>query len=234
MLDAKGDPPHRDGLRGRGGSSPGANPDQRPEECVGVLFPLILLRCSNRSSNDDLSIRRISSHGFWAQAKPRRRLPRANPQMPHIDLDHFIATREGRTPQQIIDEDGEARFRQLETSALRDVLLDDSVYVVALGGGAWTVEQNRALINEHDGFTVWLDAPFQLCWQRIRAAAPLARSPATGKRHAASTRSGVPFMRWQRCMFERRKKEARMTRQQKLWTPYCMEQLMCSKTIVDE
>jgi shikimate kinase len=86
-----------------------------------------------------------------------------------IDLDHLIAEREGRTPQQIIDEDGETRFRERETSALCDVLEDDVARVVALGGGTWTIEQNRTLIAEQDGLTVWLDAPFELCWQRIRS-----------------------------------------------------------------
>ena len=41
--------------------------------------------------------------------------------------------------------------------------------VIALGGGAWTLQRNRELIAEHNGFTVWLDAPFELCWQRIAA-----------------------------------------------------------------
>lgn len=95
-----------------------------------------------------------------------------------IDLDHFISAREGRTPQQIIDEDGEARFREIETGALRAVFETDASYFVALGGGTWTIEQNRTLIAEQDGFTVWLDAPFELCWQRIRSSVdvrPLAR-----------------------------------------------------------
>ena len=95
-----------------------------------------------------------------------------------LDLDHFISQREGRTPQQIIDEDGEARFRERETSALRDVLEDDAACVVALGGGAWTMLATRTLIAEHDGLTVWLDAPFELCWQRIKSGVdvrPLAR-----------------------------------------------------------
>lgn len=109
-----------------------------------------------------------------------------------IDLDRFIAAREGRSIQQIIDEDGEARFRELETSALRDVLDDDAeAYVVALGGGAWTIEQNRALITEHDGFTVWLDVPFHVCWQRIRSVGdsrPLARNREKARRLYAERR----------------------------------------------
>ena len=95
-----------------------------------------------------------------------------------LDLDEFIAEREGRSIQKIIDEDGEARFRLTEESALREALENETARVIALGGGTWTREQNRALITEHDGFTVWLDAPFELCWQRIIRAGdirPLAR-----------------------------------------------------------
>ena len=40
--------------------------------------------------------------------------------------------------------------------------------VIALGGGAWTIERNRAALrSEPDCLTVWLDAPFDLCWRRV-------------------------------------------------------------------
>jgi shikimate kinase len=125
------------------------------------------------------SIRRIFITGFMAAGKTTlasflaRRLD-----CPMVDLDQLIREREGRSPQQVIDEDGEARFRELETRALRAVLENEASSIVALGGGAWTVEQNRALIAERGGFTIWLDAPFELCWQRIGSAGdsrPLAR-----------------------------------------------------------
>jgi shikimate kinase len=86
-----------------------------------------------------------------------------------VDLDSFITQREGRTPQAVIDEDGEERFRQLETEALNEVLEAKSARVIALGGGTWTLPHNRALISEHEGFTIWLDAPFELCWRRIES-----------------------------------------------------------------
>ena len=95
-----------------------------------------------------------------------------------LDLDQFIADREGRGPQIIINEEGEARFREIETAALRDALAGGAQRAVALGGGAWTIAENRALITAHDCLTVWLDAPFELCWRRIEAAGdarPLAR-----------------------------------------------------------
>ncbi|HYX41486.1 MAG TPA: shikimate kinase, partial [Pyrinomonadaceae bacterium] len=98
-----------------------------------------------------------------------------------IDLDQFIEQREGRTIKLIIDEDGEARFRELESGALRDALEIDGAQIIALGGGTWTIERNRALIHEHHGHTIWLDAPFELCWQRIASqdnSRPLARDKA--------------------------------------------------------
>ena len=98
---------------------------------------------------------------------------------PFVDLDNLIRAREGRTAQTIIEDEGEARFREIESVALRDVLERTEARVVALGGGAWTISHNRALIREHNGLTIWLDAPFELCWQRIEnqsdARRPLAR-----------------------------------------------------------
>ncbi|MDQ3684186.1 MAG: AAA family ATPase [Acidobacteriota bacterium] len=84
-----------------------------------------------------------------------------------LDLDDVIVEIEGRNARTIIDEDGEQPFREVETRALRELLENRAVRVVALGGGAWTIERNRELIAGHGCFTVWLDAPFELCWQRI-------------------------------------------------------------------
>ena len=95
-----------------------------------------------------------------------------------IDLDELIRKREGRTAQEIIDEDGEERFREIESEALRHALEAKRARIIALGGGAWTIPSNRARILEHEGFTVWLDAPFELCWRRIESegsARPFAR-----------------------------------------------------------
>ena len=94
-----------------------------------------------------------------------------------VDLDSFIREREGRSPAEIITQDGEAAFRELETLALRDVLQDRTPWVIALGGGTWIVPANRTLIALHDCMSIWLDAPFELCWERIttsQAGRPLA------------------------------------------------------------
>jgi len=102
-----------------------------------------------------------------------------------IDLDDLVTQRAGRTPRELIDEDGEAHFRELETEALRAALGGDGPAVVALGGGAWALERNRALADARGCLTVWLDAPFELCWRRVTeapGARPLARDEQQARR----------------------------------------------------
>ena len=84
-----------------------------------------------------------------------------------VDLDSFITERHGRSAAQIIQQDGEDRFREIETLALRDVLQNNDARVIALGGGTWTIPANRTLTGLHDCETVWLDVPFDVCWRRI-------------------------------------------------------------------
>jgi shikimate kinase len=94
-----------------------------------------------------------------------------------VDLDSFITEHEKRSPAEIIMQDGEDSFREIETLALRDVLQDKEAQVIALGGGTWTTPANRTLIALYDCLTVWLDVPFETCWQRITSgdvARPLA------------------------------------------------------------
>lgn len=96
-----------------------------------------------------------------------------------VDLDQSIVEREGRAIHELIAMDGEASFRETETEALQDALTRNTAGVIALGGGAWIIERNRLLIHAHQGYTVWLDAPFDLCWQRItsgEAVRPLAQN----------------------------------------------------------
>jgi shikimate kinase len=102
-----------------------------------------------------------------------------------IDLDRFITERTGRHPKEIIEQDGEPAFRQVETSLLSEVLKSGGAQVIALGGGAWTILENRALITEHQGQSVWLDVPFEVCWQRITGSVserPLARDREQARR----------------------------------------------------
>lgn len=96
-----------------------------------------------------------------------------------VDLDAQIEQLARRGPARIISEDGEQAFREKETTTLRELLGSDERAVVALGGGAWTIAVNRELIRAFEAVVVWLDAPFDLCWERIEKEAdsrPLAPS----------------------------------------------------------
>ena len=134
-----------------------------------------------------MSARRVVITGFMGAGKTTvgRALARRLGET-FLDLDDAVREAEGRGPRELIDEEGEAHFREAETRALRAVLEEGSARVVATGGGAWTFERNRELAAAHGCLSVWLDAPFELCLRRIREAGgasdrPLAREPARAR-----------------------------------------------------
>ena len=88
--------------------------------------------------------------------------------VPVVDLDDLITAKEGRTPAQLITESGELAFRAIESNTLRELLKTVPSGVIALGGGAWIEETNRELIDQYGCVSVWLDAPFEVCWGRIK------------------------------------------------------------------
>ena len=96
-----------------------------------------------------------------------------------IDLDSFIEKQEKRTIAAIIKNEGEARFRQIETENLRRILSRNNAKIVALGGGAWTIEENRRLIKQSQLTSVWLESTFEHCWRNISLSSrerPLAKN----------------------------------------------------------
>ena len=95
-----------------------------------------------------------------------------------LDLDYFIEEHEGRKIAQIIDSDGEEKYRQIEAKWLKQALDRSDARIFSLGGGAWTTESNRKLLKEHGFTSVWLEATFDHCWRNIslsRKDRPLAR-----------------------------------------------------------
>jgi shikimate kinase len=93
-----------------------------------------------------------------------------------IDLDRLIEQREGRSVREIFEARGESEFRRLEHEAIA-LCGQMSGTVIALGGGAYVAEANRARLREI-GLTVWLDCPLEICLRRVTgdAARPLLRS----------------------------------------------------------
>ena len=71
-------------------------------------------------------------------------------QLPFVDLDRVIETNAGMSIPQIMGQQGEPAFRNLEASALRETVGHASgvrSQVIALGGGALLREGNRAFVE---------------------------------------------------------------------------------------
>lgn len=101
-----------------------------------------------------------------------------------IDLDSVIVQSENRTIAEIIEQEGIEDFRRIETANLRQILETDA-RIIALGGGAWTIEENRRLIKARGFTTVWLESTFEHCWLNISASKrvrPLARNKSEARR----------------------------------------------------
>ncbi|HZF41775.1 MAG TPA: shikimate kinase [Blastocatellia bacterium] len=99
-----------------------------------------------------------------------------------IDLDLVIEAGAGCAIAELIEREGEERFREIETDTLREAVSRGAA-IIAPGGGAITRAENRELMSRL-GITVWLDAPFDLCWLRIQkdgATRPLAPDEATAR-----------------------------------------------------
>lgn len=94
-----------------------------------------------------------------------------------VDLDDVIEARAQKTVREIFAEFGEAHFRRLEREAIQ-ACSDLQNTVVALGGGAYVAEENRAILRRI-GKTIWLNCPLEVCLSRIArdGARPLAKSP---------------------------------------------------------
>ncbi|MEE8583465.1 MAG: shikimate kinase [Acidobacteriota bacterium] len=94
-----------------------------------------------------------------------------------LDLDASIEEGFGMTIAEIFETQGEAAFRQLEGQALRRADSQPPA-VIALGGGAFSSSQNRALIGQN-GVSVWLQVDPEEAAQRCLGlpGRPLAQDP---------------------------------------------------------
>lgn len=79
---------------------------------------------------------------------------------PLVDSDEEIKSRTGRAPSEIIREDGERAFRLIETQVLMDIC-KESGKVIATGGGAVTVPENRDLLRQN-GVVVYIERDLSL------------------------------------------------------------------------
>ena len=83
-----------------------------------------------------------------------------------VDLDQRIADAEQRTIPEIFAGGGELTFRAAERRALEDVVSERAA-VVATGGGLFSNPENRRLIVEGGGWSVFLDVAWSLLEARL-------------------------------------------------------------------
>ena len=82
--------------------------------------------------------------------------------LPFIDLDRVVETNAGMSIPQIIDQEGESAFRQMEADEL-SALATNGESIIALGGGALLRAENRTFA-EANGKIILLMADCRLCW----------------------------------------------------------------------
>jgi shikimate kinase / 3-dehydroquinate synthase len=97
---------------------------------------------------------------------------------PFVDTDELVERATGRTPAQLIEEQGEPAFRALERAAVTEACAIDGA-IIASGGGAILDPLNRWAFKEH-GLRVRLDAPVDVLAARLWAT-PVSR-PLLGDR----------------------------------------------------
>ena len=88
-----------------------------------------------------------------------------NLKLPFIDLDRIIETNAGKSIPQIMEQQGELTFRDLESAALKN-LLNEKESIVALGGGALLRDENRNFV-ESNGKVLLLMAELSTLLERL-------------------------------------------------------------------
>ena len=83
-----------------------------------------------------------------------------------VDVDHEIEKRTGVTIPVIFEIEGEAGFRQRESTLVNELSRNQDI-VLATGGGAVLLEENRKMLKEH-GVVVYLQADIETLVERTR------------------------------------------------------------------
>lgn len=87
--------------------------------------------------------------------------------VPFYDLDELIEEEEGRTVNQIFEEEGEEYFRTKERDILHEFSEMNDSMLLSCGGGAPCFFNNISYMNQM-GVTVWLNTPFEILLGRLR------------------------------------------------------------------
>src|SRR4051812_45149734 len=83
-----------------------------------------------------------------------------------IDLDAYLEKRENRTIPEIFQEEGEKKFRDLETKYLEEIIMIKDPLVISLGGGTACFNENLNIIKEN-GLLIYIELPATVLADRI-------------------------------------------------------------------
>ena len=83
-----------------------------------------------------------------------------------IDTDEYIESTQDMKISEIFEKFGEPYFRDLETSAIKQIIKAEN-QIISLGGGAFEREENREILN-NNGYTIYLKAPAETLFERIK------------------------------------------------------------------
>ncbi len=83
-----------------------------------------------------------------------------------VDMDRYIEEKEGMTVSEIFEKFGEARFRELETEACRELSEQENL-VIASGGGTLTFQKNIDILKS-SGKIVFVDVSYENLCERLK------------------------------------------------------------------
>jgi shikimate kinase len=87
-------------------------------------------------------------------------------QLPFFDSDEQIVNSEGKSVNDIFEQNGEEYFRLKEKGILHIITESHSSFVMACGGGSPCYFNNIDYMNK-SGTTVWLNTPLPILFQRL-------------------------------------------------------------------
>jgi shikimate kinase len=87
---------------------------------------------------------------------------------PFVDTDDLVVRKAGKSILEIFEQQGEAAFRDLESTVVRDALMLQE-HVISLGGGALLREENRTALKASAHKVVYLKCDPEELYKRITA-----------------------------------------------------------------
>jgi shikimate kinase len=87
--------------------------------------------------------------------------------LPFIDLDRYIETKEKDTIANLFENKGETVFREIESACLDEILQQKQSTVISLGGGTICFHSNLEKVK-NKGTLVYIDLPPKVLVERIK------------------------------------------------------------------